>query len=284
MWTGFARLLVTAVIAIVAGVVTGAALARRGVTADNALVGRQRTAWAILLVVAAIGALVYWGQDAPWIPASVHLYAEAGISDGTRVLAGFALGLLLGLEWPGRREPRRRFNLAGGGAALALLFGYLLFRSLPVTGLLLPPAMDDGVVMQTTSYTCAPASIATLARATGVDTGMTERDVVELMGTTREGSTTSAEMRALRALGFHPVYRRGLTPESLAVLGPAVLHVDEPVLATTIRHAVALLAVDTAARTVTIGNPLRGRQVRRLDQMRGYWIGEAVVLGAHPAR
>jgi hypothetical protein len=64
------------------------------------------------------------------------------------------------------------------------------------------------------------------------------------------------------------------------VLGPAVLHVDEPVLATTIRHAVALLAVDTAARTITVGNPLRGRKVKRFAELRGYWLGEAVVLGS----
>jgi hypothetical protein len=274
-----ARLLIVVALALAAGVAAGSRLARRGVTADNALVGRQRGAYAVFLAVAAVAALIYWGQSASWVPAPVFLYAEAGVWDGARALAGFALGLLLALEWRGRHEYRRRKHLIGGSAVLALALGFLLYRSLPVTGILLASYVEDGVVMQTTGYTCAPASIATLARLTGADTGMTERAAVALTGTTREGTSTHAEMRALRALGFHPVYRRGLTPESLAVLGPAVLHVDEPVLATTIRHAVALLAVDTAAHTITVGNPLHGRQVKRFDEMKDYWLGEAVVLG-----
>ena len=167
----------------------------------------------------------------------------------------------------------------GGAGTLTLATGFLLFRALPVTGILGPPAVLEGIVIQTTPYTCAAAAIATLARFTGLDSGMTERDAVRLAGTTREGSNARAEVRALRALGLSPEFRRHLTPDSLRFLGPAILHVNEPVLAKTIRHSVALLAVDTAARTITVGNPLRGRQVKRFADLGGYWFGEAVVLG-----
>jgi len=176
-------------------------------------------------------------------------------------------------------DPARRRQLLDGSAAPSLATAFLLHRALPVTGILRPPAALDGIVIQTTPYTCAPAAIATLARFTGLDSGMTERDAVRLAGTTREGTNAWAELRALRALGLTPEFRRHLTADSLRFLGPAVLHVNEPVLATTIRHAVALLAVDTAARTITVGNPLRGRQVKRFADLGGYWFGEAVVLG-----
>lgn len=89
----------------------------------------------------------------------------------------------------------------------------------------------------------------------------------------------------LRRLGLHPRYVRFMTPESLAVRNrPALLHVNEPVATgATIRHAVALLAVDSAARTVMLGNPLRGRQKQSFEEMRTYWTGEAIYI-EEPAR
>jgi hypothetical protein len=108
---------------------------------------------------------------------------------------------------------------------------------------------------------------------------VSERTAARLAGTGRSGTTTLAEMRAMRALGLEPVFARRLSPESLATRNQlAVLHVDEPIGAATIRHAVALLAVDARARTVTIGNPLSGRQVLPWGALRGYWSGEAVFV------
>jgi hypothetical protein len=60
---------------------------------------------------------------------------------------------------------------------------------------------------------------------------------------------------------------------------PALLHVNEPVASgATIRHAVALLAVDRSSQTIVIGNPLHGRQVKRFADLDGYWSGEAILL------
>ena len=84
----------------------------------------------------------------------------------------------------------------------------------------------------------------------------------------------------MEAMGLQPRFALGLTVDSLlAHGGPALLHVDEPVGPRTIRHAVALLEVDPEAETVTIGNPLEGRQVKSFDELDGYWIGEAVLVG-----
>ena len=273
------RLILVVALALVSGTLAGRTLARRGVTAANALTGRQSQAYAVFLGVVALGAILFGASSFDWTPTWFMLYSQEMNGDGLRALAAVALGLLLGLEWRGRHDPARRWQLLGGSAALTLATSFLLYRSLPVTGILGPPAVRDGIVLQTTSYSCAPAAIATLARFTRLDTGMTEREAARLAGTSREGTSAYAELRVLRALGLAPGYRRRLTTDSLPFLGPAILHVNEPILTTTVSHSVALLGVDTAVHTITVGNPLYGRQVKRFTELSGYWIGEAVVLG-----
>jgi hypothetical protein len=276
--------ILASLLTLLCGVWLGRRLARGGITAENALVGRQLVAYAILGGIAALFALIYYADRLsfiPWLPTGLLLYAEEAVWPLVQAMPSFAIGLLVALEWPGRRTVRRLRTMAAGCLVLLAAWGYLEWRSIPVTGLLGEAAIHDGVVMQTTAYTCAPATIATLARATGLDTGMTERAVVGIARTTREGTTTLAEIRAMRLLGMAPRFGRRLTPDSLvAIRRPALLHVDEPVGAATIRHAVALLGVDPRRRTVTLGNPLHGRQLKSFDELRGYWIGEAVFATA----
>lgn len=110
----------------------------------------------------------------------------------------------------------------------------------------------------------------------------TEASVAYLAGTTREGTSTFHELRVILRLGLRPRYARFLTPDSLAAASEpgAVLHVNERVASgATIRHAVALLDVDRIARTVLVGNPLHGRQVKRFFELEGYWTGEAIFIG-----
>lgn len=275
--------LVVVLIAAAVGAAVGAWLARRGITADNALVGRQRAAYAVVLLVAAAAALVYWAADIPWLPVWVDLVFNHYGMDAGRAFAGFAFGLVVALEWPGRRVPRRLANLAGGGLLLGAGAGYMCYRAMPVAGALGRPALVQNVVMQTTAYTCVPAAIATLLRVTARDTAATESLAVAASRTTREGTSTLAEMRAMSALGLAPRYGRRLTADSLVAIGrPAVLHVDEPVLSITIRHAVALIGLDPVRREVRLGNPLHGPQTLRFDQLKGYWLGEAVFVTNAP--
>lgn len=263
---------------LAAGAVLGRRLAARGLTAENALTGRQLLAWGVFLGLGGVFALLYWAHAIPWLPILLVLLGEAAVWPFVQLLAAAALGLLVALEWPGRRDRRRLGTLLAGATVLLLGNGFLVYRSLPLAGSLGAPRLVDGVVMQTTSYTCAPATIATLLRALG-DSTATERQVVELAGTTRGGTTTFGEIRAMRRLGLRPSFARGLSPDSLAARGRlALLNVDEPVVTTTIRHAVALLAVDADRRTVTLGNPLYGRQVKPWTALKGYWTGEAVFV------
>jgi len=50
----------------------------------------------------------------------------------------------------------------------------ILYYTLPITGMASEPLVIEGVVLQTTSQTCAPASIATLARLVGLDPNLSE--------------------------------------------------------------------------------------------------------------
>ena len=107
--------------------------------------------------------------------------------------------------------------------------------------------------------------------------------MVALTRTTRGGTSTLGEIRAMRAAGLGARFATGLTLDSLVASGTfALLHVDEPAGGggTTIRHAIALLHIDPVARTLVVGNPLHGRQTKRFDEMEGYWLGEAVLVEA----
>ena len=81
-------------------------------------------------------------------------------------------------------------------------------------------------------------------------------------------------------MGLEARFSNRLTVDSLVALGfPAILHVDEPVATgTTIKHAVALLNVDAVGGSASVGNPLRGLQTVRLDELDVYWNGEAVII------
>ncbi len=87
----------------------------------------------------------------------------------------------------------------------------------------------------------------------------------------------------MEEIGLEPRFVANLSVKDLVThAGLALLHVDEPVPGTTIRHAVALLDVDPVRRVVVIGNPLSGRQTVSFDQMEGYWIGEAILVERRP--
>lgn len=273
--------MLTGIAGFVLGAVVGRWLAVRGITAVNALERRQPAALLLVLVIGLGGLAAYFRHEFPWLPTVPVLYAEMLLLPGLRFMVSASLGLVLLLEWPGRRDPARRRSLVLGAILLAVCLAIVVRQSLPITNRLGPEAIVDGVVIQTTAFTCAPASIATLARAVLGDTTISERDAVQLAKTTMGGTTTLQEIRAMEALGLTPDFVTGLTVDSLVRRGvPALLHVNEPVAATTIRHAVALLAVDAAARTVVVGNPLYGRQLRRFADLEGYWLGEAIFVGS----
>ncbi len=260
----------------------GKQLAAKGITAENALEKHQRFVYVILTVLSAVGAVIFGLASlklANRIPTIVLLYIGGHANHFMLALASFGLGLLVFLEWPGRRNPKRLRQMLAGIAAILLPFWLLVYYSLPVTPLLRDRPVVDGVVLQSTPYSCAAATIATLARYVGKHPNLTERDVVAIAGTNRLGTSILAEIRAMRQLGLAPEYKQNLKVEELVKIAkPAVLHVMEPVGGTRIQHAIALLQVKAKERSLVVGNPLYGRQVKRFRDMQDYWLGEAVFV------
>jgi hypothetical protein len=264
------------------GAIWGRHLAIQGVTAANALEKHQRIVYIILMAITALVAslmLVGALKLTRWIPLIVLLYIGEHTNHLMLGLGCFSLGLLVALELPGRHNRQRLSQMAIAVVSMSLPLVVLLYYLLPVTSILGTPLVVEGVVMQTTSYTCSAASIATLGRLIGGYPNLSEGDVVEITGTNRFGTSTLAEIRAMQKLGMSPRFEQDLQVEDLIKVGqPAVLHVMEATSGTRIAHAIALFAVNLKQRTLTVGNPLFGRQVKTFEQMADYWLGEAIFV------
>jgi hypothetical protein len=264
------------------GAIWGHHLAIQGVTAANALEKHQRIVYIVLMAIAAlVASLMIVGalKLTRWIPLMVLLYIGEHTTHLMLGLGCFSLGLLVALELPGRHNRQRLCQMAIAVVAMSLPLAVFLYYLLPVTSILGTPLVMQGVVMQTTSSTCSAASIATLGRLIGGYPNLSERDVVEITGTNRFGTSTLAEIRAMQKLGMSPRFERDLQVADLIKVGkPAVLHVMELTFGTRIAHAIALFEVNLKQRTLTVGNPLFGRQVKTFEQMADYWLGEAIFV------
>lgn len=263
------------------GIFTGRTLAQRGFTAANALQQRQKQVYVISLGVLGLGVLLsillVAGRNSPWVPNFLFLYVGAYIWDAILALCCFCTGLVLSLELAGWKDRQRLQQLI-----LFLLVSlsatfFLAYYQLPIPHLVQAARVSEGVVLQTTPYSCSAASIATIVQMMQPESPITEQDVVKLAGTSRRGTSTIAEIQAMQALGLSPRYERNLSIQDLVRRQQlAVLHVMEPVEATKISHAIALLAIDPVRRTLLVGNPLYGRQVKTFAEMQDYWLKEAV--------
>jgi predicted double-glycine peptidase len=189
------------------------------------------------------------------------------------------LGLLLAMELSQKKTLSQIRQLLFAIGAIAFAFSILLHYSLPITGAIGKAKVVNGVVLQTTSFTCAPASIATLARFVGKHPNISERDVTELTHTNRFGTSTLAEIRAIQQLGLQPKYEDGLSISDLVKTNrPALLHVRENYQGQYINHAVALLNTDAKKQIVIIANPLYSLQIKTFKEIENYWLGEAIFV------
>ncbi|MEB3886171.1 papain-like cysteine protease family protein [Lyngbya sp. CCY1209] len=270
---------------LVLGIMLGNRLAKRGLTAENALEKHQKTVYFIVIpVTIAIGLGLILGklELTGWVPLFILLHLGEHFDSLVLAIGWFGVGLLLGLEWRGRTELKRLQQLILTIVVMTVPLCFLMSYWLPVS--VSSPLIMDGIVLQTTTYTCAPASIATLAKWTKIAPDATEKEAATIAGTNRFGTGGLAEMRAMRRLGLKPEYRRDLTVNDLVILNhPALLHVKALIGGERIGHAIALLAIDPVEKTFTIGDPLDGIHVKSFEELEpaaGYWTGEAVLVKA----
>jgi hypothetical protein len=276
-------------IAFVGGSLWGKQLATTGVTSDNALLKHQRF-FVNLVIAIAIIFLILIAIDKfnltpllpKIIPPIILIYLAGWYHSIIFVTGFFILGLLLFIELNGKYNKAKIYQLTLALTLISLILSILGYYLKPIDKLLEQPKIINGVVMQTTFYTCAPSAIATLARYTKKHPQLTERDAIKYTKTNRFGTTTLQEIKTLKKLELNPEYYHNLTRENLFEFNkPALLHVkeknkdDEGVR---FSHAVALLAVNQEKQLLAIGNPYYGLQIKTIEEMDDYWFGEAITV------
>jgi hypothetical protein len=268
------------------GLVLGKKLAALGISPDKSLDNHQGCLLVIFSTIAILFAvllildhynLAYWLPKI--FPAPILLYLGAYYHDLILIVGCFSLGLLVSLELFSKSTFKQKIELSVAVGTITCALAILLYYLLPIDELVKQPKIINGVVFQTTPYTCAPSSIATLGRWFGDRPHLLEADVIKLAGTNLFGTTTLAEMQTLEQLGLKPQYQHNLTLEQLmAFRKPGLLHVKERYNGQYTSHTVALLGIDPQQQLVLIGNPLYGQQVKTAQQMQGYWFGEAILI------
>ncbi len=277
------------IFALAGGAFSGKNLAAKGVNSDNALKNHQRSLiWIVGATAPILGILIIidklnLASLLPKIFPPILLIYLAAYFDETIVIIGFfCLGFLVLLELSNKHSRPKIRQLIMGITSISCALSLLLFFLQPVRAMVGKPKIINGVVvMQTTLYTCAPSSIATLARFTRKHPQLTELDTVELTKTNRFGTTTLAEIQAMKKLGLNPEYRHNLTLQDLIALHrPALLHVKEKNRnnqGVRFSHTVAFLSIDAEKELLVIANPLYGIQIKTFRDMQEYWFGEAIL-------
>ena len=280
---------ISCLLTFIAGSWWGKRLAAAGITSDNALEKHQKYLVSFVVVISLfLGLLVIIDKLnlAPLLPQIfphiILIYLAATYDKFIFVSGFFILGLLVLLETSGKRSRNkiRKLMIAVGTISVAL--SLLLFFLQPVTKILGKSVIIDGIVLQSTQYTCAPSSIATLGRYTKKYPYLTEKDVTKITKTNRFGTTTLSEIKALKTLGFSPEYKHNLTIKDLININkPALLHVKERNKnnkGVRFSHAVALLTINQKNKQFVIANPYYGLQIKTVAEMKDYWFGEAIII------
>ncbi len=275
-------------VTLASGSIWGRQLALNGVTSENALNKYQQHLVLFLYAIALfLGVLIVIDKFnlAPLLPkilpSVLLLYLGAYYLKIIFVSGFFFLGLLITLELTGKIYLKKIIELLIGLGAISLALSFLFHILQPVTNLIEKPLIINGVVIQTTNYTCAPSAIATLARYTQTHANLTEKDATKLAQTNRLGTTALVEIEVMEKLGLNPQYKHNLTLDDLITANKtALLHVKErsPNKGVRFSHAVALLARDSKTKQFLIGNPYYGLQIKTPEDMEDYWFGEAIMV------
>jgi hypothetical protein len=253
---------------------SGAAVCRarlKGQEAENfqALLGKTRHLYLVfplLLVLPFINVYLARNPSLQWdMPPWLQLH-WAALSWGivSALLAyvfGFCsiVGLTTGHRW-------RWGMIYFGVAVLAAIQVYAVWSSKPN----LPPLGEtrissDGVILQTTPYTCVPAAAANIAAMLGVHT--TERELVEMFHTTRDGTFPAHVLSGLKELGISGRKVASDSPLS-AIHPPAMLFVFAD------SHAVVFAGM--TGGLAEIWNPSVGKAFLPEWRLRQMWDGHAL--------
>jgi predicted double-glycine peptidase len=125
---------------------------------------------------------------------------------------------------------------------------------------------QDHIILQSHDSTCVAASAANVATLLGMP--MTEREMVELCGTTEDGTSPAQLIHAMRLLGIQSRKVSVNDADFHRIQPPAIFFVDNNA------HAVVFVGgIDDYAE---IWDPSDGRKFISRDRLRSSWPGRAV--------
>jgi predicted double-glycine peptidase len=175
-------------------------------------------------------------------------------------------------------DPRWRWTLVLVVVSCLVMTGIEVLTLWPMVSAIGAPELDarSGVVIQSTGYSCAPSSLATICRLYG--RVLSEREAALAMAAGLNGTTIDEMALGAQAVGFPdatPVTNATLD-QLAAVDRPALLSIEFGGVRNL--HAVALLGLSST--TVYIADPLVGLHAMSYEAFARRWDGEAVFLGA----
>jgi predicted double-glycine peptidase len=137
----------------------------------------------------------------------------------------------------------------------------------------------EGVILQSSSASCAAASAANLAGTYGVV--RTEAQMAELLGSTRFGTSPAQVVHGMERLGISCWKTRRADMDPYALRAPAVLFLP-PDPGGGAAHAVLLAGV-VDQQILVVDDPLLGRQQMSRRELSARWKGHAVECAPAPA-
>lgn len=244
------------------------------------IVAKKSKGWGYVLGFTGIY-FIFFPSEIVYFGASIWPKSIAYIINGYLLTFAFLFpGAMFGIlthdkENPGRTKRLRIF--------LCIIFVFIVYVSLLDQIILLAAGQKianlngktiDGVVRQSTGYSCYPSSTATVLKMWGID--VTEGDVAINSGTTFRGTNSFGIMEAVETLGENINLQAWTTTATLdeikAINLPCVLSVKWGM----INHASALIGIET--NKIIMGEPMQGRRVISESELFGSYAWEGTTL------
>ena len=227
------------------------------------LAGGMVGAVVLTMVLLGLNRELYWS-----LPMWVDSFSAPIRWSGTFLLLGYVFTLTSVLAWSEDHQNRIHFTMI----AMVIVGSLLLLRHLrnpPLSMSEKGKFTYEGHILQTTGSTCAAASGANIAKF--FDVPSSEVEMVEVMGTTGEGTSVSQAIVGMRKVGMEGTK---VLKEDLQDLNvPAMLFVDHYATGPE-SHAVALVVDEHG--TPVIVDPLMGEIPLNRFEASEVWHGKAV--------
>jgi hypothetical protein len=223
-------------------------------------------AFPLLLILPWANLYVATHPSVQWdMPEWIQLHWAALSWGAVNSTLAYVFGFCSAVAWASDKWGRRLPALFSVGVLLVIQI-YAAWSSRPNL-----PALDewktrDGVVLQTSDYTCVPASGATIASILGVPT--TEKQLAVLFHTTTNGTFPAAALSGMRQLGIDG-RKVNSTDGNIRVLRP-------PAMLFFVNDTHAVVFVGFTNGLVEIWNPSEGRTFYSEERLRLVWTGHAL--------